>query len=350
MDVFAFVPYDSWLDQKAIKIEVKSKLEKKESKQLAPEQYLIQCVDPLTKENVLPLYGLALQLAIQMWFEKSHLIPSYEKIYGSIGAEKKFELKEVIHFLNANKSQEMYTEKGMKWPLLVQMANAYRTLSNGLLCQWRQITNYEQWVPQSYLTEMLETCIQLLGKVLLREGITFYKKLVLPIFLYNLQVDVVGNVFLESSDSYIHLNFSQSGVNDTQSSIAYAMSCLHHLNPKTCRQSKATYILSPQAGTLMEVTRQVEENIMEKFLLESISRKLSVARTFIEIAYERIGTPTTRASVRKKKGSVKKKRKSPSSSIPKKNKVTHLQQKLESFYFKKQKNNMDDSVMISCIS
>jgi hypothetical protein len=128
---------------------------------------------------------------------------------------------------------------------------------------------------------------------------------------------LVGNVFFESPDVYVHLNFNQAGVNDTQSCIAYGISCLHHLNPRLHRDPKTTYILSPQQGTMVEVSASGPPAEMEKFLLQSVARKLSIDRTHLEIAFERIGIPT--AGVRQRvSGTGEKKKKGASTTKRKK--------------------------------
>jgi len=123
----------------------------------------------------------------------------------------------------------------------------------------------------------------------------------------------------------------------------------------------------------MEVIPQEDEHdIQRRFLLDAIARKLCVRRSYLEIAIERIGTPTKRSSFRssvgiksesKKATTRKKKLNRERSPVP--NAKSSLKQdkirsyfkasqsgidpmkKLESFYFKKPKLS---PLLISCSS
>ena len=152
------------------------------------DQYMIQNAHSQSKENVWrSLYVLALELALASYLTKSLYVPSYYSVFHQSYSQE-VELKEIIKFLDKNKitciwnitnkdmvmienENEGIFHSGLKknkkiplvnWSLLVQIANAYRSLSNKLLYKWRQLENYDQWVPKEFLQTMLERSIQLL--------------------------------------------------------------------------------------------------------------------------------------------------------------------------------------------
>ena len=143
-----------------------------------------------SKENVWrSLYVLALELALASYLTNSLYVPSYYSVFRQSYSQE-IELKEIIKFLDKNKitciwnitnkdiaRSENFSSTGgtvhsglkknekiplVNWSLLVQIANAYRSLSNKLLYKWRQLENYDQWVPKEFLQTMLERSIQLL--------------------------------------------------------------------------------------------------------------------------------------------------------------------------------------------
>lgn len=306
--IFSFVPYDTYLDQEALKITANFQLPASEVKTLHPDMYLIQCVDPLTKENVIPLYGLALEFAIQLWFQKKKkCIPSYEEMYNvNIGEEKRKELKEVISFIAQYENfpckqvdPEMEDNYLFDWSYLVKMANAYRCLSCGLLCKWRQLQKFDEWVPKEYLKEMFESSVALLQAALpgVEEiQVKFHQHLKLPIYLSHSKVNVLGHVFMETKDATIHLSFQQSGVSETQSCVAFGTTSLYQLNQKP---RKKTYILSPQQGVVFRVQGHNEESVVfhENFLLQSIARKFNVPRALFSLAVAAVTTKKKRKSI-----------------------------------------------------
>jgi hypothetical protein len=315
-DLFSFVPYDNRLDRDSLDIThecLESKLgeQEEEGRSSCPEDlYLIQGVNPLTRENVLPLYELALQLAIRMFFEKSIFVPQYEQVFGSCDNANEADFDDIRKFLIPIYWSPLYVmnEGGQclfRWTTLVQISNAYRTLQNGLFSQWTQIQNYDQFVPSAYLQSLFDESIVFLTPLfqssIEKGSLFFHHPIILPFFLQNRQLNVYSRVFCQYQSTLLHLAFQ---LTESSTSVLHALSCIatlqqsHSLSDSEQVGGDATselpvaftsqlYCFSPKR--LYRIESQEEGN-EEDFLLDVISRKMTLPRHLFEIAYERFGT------------------------------------------------------------
>lgn len=306
-DVFDFVPFDIWLEREAY-IYTKEEItgyDDMPELDLSPEMYIVQGKDPLTVEDVRPLYSLALQIAIRMYFEKSCILPSYAQIFGQkkqLGNEEQDkELNKFFNQIRTQKIQEIEPVTNIiwtNWSSLVMASNAYRTLHTGIYSHWKQIQNYKNFVPDFYLSHMLCNSIVLIEQVCESQGIDiqhhipdFHYFLTLPLCLLNQKIDLVNHVFCRFRNLHLHLNLRGDTCSESQMSLAYATMAMETiLNTHIQEEKRETllYIISPQRKVIHKLNKNPQDpKTAEDFILYALVRKLVLDPSLIEIAPKR---------------------------------------------------------------
>ena len=108
-DLYNYVSYNTWLDREVIqmkKIQVLNPIQEE-------SEYWIESMDGITKENILPLYNFAIELALQVILKKLDCIPSYS-LFNPEKTKKEKELKEVRTWINQHQNKNVWKEKNNK--------------------------------------------------------------------------------------------------------------------------------------------------------------------------------------------------------------------------------------------
>lgn len=282
-DMYAFVPYDAKLDQQFT--------EMIQIYKLPPAEMKVSVLDEKlgAGENLSKLYTLAIELALYSFLQNLSFIQSF-----SFFAFATSELKEISDFLHTNKNKSIWIDRInhlVDWPFLIQVANASQTLNSKLLYKWRRLKNYENWVPSSFLQSILTNCIKLVNHLYPQISFKFhFYSPILHSFCFEtsssstIKFNLHQEVYFQTNNAflYFNLNFNNSQQTDNlENLVAFATSALYHLeNPI---QTKLTYILNPQLGTISKMVAPFGQAEKKEYLLACIARKLDIPQTYLSV-------------------------------------------------------------------